>query len=197
MLIIMYTNTQVASGIIHLHTSHWVFASPWPLLYILTLPTVTSSPCGSSWTAWGCALIGTGWVGRNLTRVCSSIGEEPQCFQYSLLTLPRFHHPNYWLWSSKLMLPWCFLRHMFVKVTGYHVNRQLVFPVLTEIMSHSSKADTSLYLAHRGRMFILVIFMPALCPDCIDLRYCFHVWNNYKKDQTLLLIWSTLLHAHK
>lgn len=78
--------------------------------------------------------------------------------------LASFHNPNYWLWCSELMLPWCFLRHMLVKVTGYHVNRQLVFPVLTKKMPHSSRADTLHYLAY-GEKNILVIFMPAVCTD--------------------------------
>lgn len=132
----------------HLHTSsRRVFASPWPLLYILSLFTVTSSPCGSSWTAWGCALIGTGWVRRNLTRVFL------HRWAATLLSLQSanpasFHQPSYCLRSSELMLPWCFLRHVFVKMTGYHVNRQLIFPALTEILSHLPEMTPTLHLAH-------------------------------------------------
>lgn len=72
--------------------------------------------------------------------------------------LASFHHPNYWLWCSELILPWCFLRHMFVKVTGYHVNRQLVLPVITKKIPHSSRADTTLYLAYGGKNFFSDIY---------------------------------------
>lgn len=36
--------------------------TPYCLVRLSVCLTVISSPCGSSWTAWGSALIGSGWV---------------------------------------------------------------------------------------------------------------------------------------